>query len=350
MAGRGSSNYGAGGEWDLLFGSPEDAQAKAQALAAALRGQQQDALALQALTGGPRVAPQIGQTLAQNAQQELGGLGQAAGERLRMAMQQRVNDRLAAQAEASLGQQQAHLSETARHNKAMERVNAALAGGSLSPEARDMLAQQVLTTGVIPQVGAGRAGAGLKTMVLNRAAELGPDANLAGAKAAYHADTASLGKMQAQADAVNAFERTAMANLDRFLETAKGAVDTSSPLFNMPARKFQEKVAGDPRMTQFNVARQVAVQEVGKVLSGAMGSAAISDSARHEVEQLLSPDASLAQIQAAADILRQDMHNRKAAYAAEIAGVRTRASGQPKSAPETAPPVDAEALRKKYGL
>ncbi len=76
-----TGGFGVGGEWDLL-GLPVDLQAKAQARAEALRGQQGDALVMQMLTGGPRAAPQVWQTIASNAQQELGGLGQAAQARM----------------------------------------------------------------------------------------------------------------------------------------------------------------------------------------------------------------------------------------------------------------------------
>lgn len=213
-------------------------------------------------------------------------------------------------------------------------------GGALglSSDAIDQAAELYHRTGTLPPIAIGKAGAPWKMRIVNRAAELHPDADLAGNKAGFHADQSSLAKLQTQADAVNAFERTAMANLDQFLTTAKGVVDTGSPLFNMPARKFAEKVAGDPELTKFNVARQVAVQEIGKVLSGAMGNAAISDSARHEVGGLLSPDASLAQIEQAAGILRRDMENRRKSYEAELGAVRQRAGGK-KAVPAAAAPV-----------
>ncbi len=70
-----------------------------------------------------------------------------------------------------------------------------------------------------------------------------------------------------------------------------------------------------------------------------MGNAAISDSARHEVDQLLSPDSSLAQIEAAAQILRRDMANRKASMAAELADIRGRMVGRLN--PTQAPPEPA---------
>lgn len=213
----------------------------------------------------------------------------------------------------------------------------------------DRAATYYHTTGQLPQ-GISRNRMMVK-QIMDREASLFPDntqGGLAGAKAGYQADSGSLGKLQAQADSVNAFERTALSNLDQFLTHAKGIVDTGSPLFNAPARKFMQSVAGDPKMTAFNVSRQVAVQEVSKVLSGAMGQAAVSDSARHEVEGLIGPDASLAQIEKAAQILHQDMANRRAAYAAQTGEIRGRIGGQPVPAAQSGAPAP-QAERKTVG-
>jgi hypothetical protein len=226
--------------------------------------------------------------------------------------------------------------ETRARIMAQVRRDVAASGGSaddLTPEALDAMAAQYAVTGQLPPgLGMGKSGAGLRVKIANRASELAPGADLAGARADYGANSKSLAKQQQQADAMNAFEGTALKNLDTFLETAKSVVDTGSPLFNAPGRKFAEQVRGDPKMAAFNTARATAVQEVGKVLSGSLGSAAISDGARHEVESLLKPDASLAQIMAAAQILKRDMENRRASVAAQIEETRGRMKGKPKAA------------------
>jgi hypothetical protein len=208
----------------------------------------------------------------------------------------------------------------------------------LTQQAKDMLAQQGLTSGQLPRL-PGRAGAAMSMDVANRMAQMGGEntPDLAGNKAGYGADTNSLKKLQGQADAIDAFEKTALQNLDQFLNTAHSVVDTGSPLFNAPARRFMQSVAGDPKMAQFNAARQVAVQEISKVLGGSLGGV-VSDSARHEASGLLTPDASLAQIEAAAQILKQDMHNRKTAMQEQITAVRSRAGGHGGGTPPTAPP------------
>lgn len=325
------------GEPDIysVLSAPDEAtsEERAQAVRRALAQRRQVGSA--GMLSGDPVLGKVGAGLVGEAQQGGQALGEAGQSRLKMALAaqeaQRKAERDAAedrykQAQLGLGQERNQIARIVA-NKPSGAGFGVGEGDGFSDVALDQAAEMYFRTGTMPALGLGKAGAQLKTKIANRAAELHPEANLAGNKAGYQANAASLRKLQTQSDAINAFERTALANLDQFLQSSKGIVDTGSPLFNAPARKFAERVAGDPRLTQFNVARQVAVQEIGKVLSGAMGNAAISDSARNEVSALLHPDASLAQITKAAEILKRDMANRKASMAAELDDIRMRTSG-----------------------
>ncbi len=159
-----------------------------------------------------------------------------------------------------------------------------------------------------------------------------------GAKAGVQADAASLKKLQTNYDSVTAFENTAGKNLDTFLKTAKDVVDTGSPFLNTPVRMVTSQMVGSEKMAAFNAARQTAVSEIGKVLSSAnAGSGVVSDSARHEVESLIGPNATLKQIYAAANILKQDMENRKTAYADQIGEIKGRMGNGSKPAQQAAP-------------
>ena len=353
------------------------------AQAAALRRQQQFGT-VASFTGDKVLAP-YGEQLLASAQRGAESLAETPGQRLRMALERQhvaagededVQRKLQADPSSAASQtargllskfmpkaavqptasakellgvlpmaEKAYQVDENSRNRALQRAAMAQVGraaqGALSGEALDMLAEQFATTGKLPAIGMGKDAAALRMRIASRAAELHPDADLAGAAAGYGADTGSLKKLQQQADAVDAFERTALANLDTFLGSARKVVDVGSPLFNAPFRKFSEAVAGNPRMSEFVTARQVAVQEIAKVLSGQMGNAAVSDSARHEAADLLKPDASLAQIEAAARILKQDMANRKAAMQAQLGEIRARTSGGRGGGPKTteAPPV-----------
>jgi hypothetical protein len=355
----------------LLQDDEPTAQEKLAALTKHLQ-RQRAVGTLASLIGGP--AKDFGRTLTAQASEGLQQAGEAPGKRLRMALERQQLASGAADAEqrglergyrndpgsamgtalrnlmakygqkvapnataaellpvAPLAEKSYQVDENSR-NRALSRQlmarNGSAAQDALSPEALDMLAEQFATTGALPALGMGKDAAALRMKIATRAAELHAGTNLAGNKANYAADTGSLKGLQRQADAINAFERTALANGEVFMQQARAlGLDTGSPLFNAPFRKFAQQVAGDPKMASFVAARQTLVQEIGKILSGSMGNTPVSDSARDEAKGLLSPDASLAQIEAAYDILKKDMANRKQGLADQLAEIRGRTGG-----------------------
>lgn len=205
-----------------------------------------------------------------------------------------------------------------------------LQSGLLNDQAKQMAAQTYAQTGQLP---AGMRSPAMSAQILNTAAQNGAP-NIAANKAEYAANAESLKKMQANFDNVTAFENTAGKNLDQFLATAKSVVDSGSPLINSPLRSITNTMAGSDKMAAFNAARQTAIAEISKVLSSAnAGSGVVSDSARHEVEGLIGPNASLKQIYSAAQILRKDMENRHQAYQQQLNDIKGRMSGGAKAAP-----------------
>lgn len=195
----------------------------------------------------------------------------------------------------------------------------------LTPEAKEALGQQFRETGQLPQ---GMRSPAMSAQIMNRGVEQQPGVDIAAAKAGYNADSASLKKLQTTFDNVNAFENTAGKNLDVFLDQAKKVTDSGLPVLNTPARYIAKKLGGADQAA-FETARTTALTEIAKVLSSAgAGSGVLSDSARHEVEGLISPDATLKQITSAANILKTDMANRHEAYAKQIQDIKGRIGGQ----------------------
>jgi hypothetical protein len=201
------------------------------------------------------------------------------------------------------------------------------AGTGLSSQALEDAVDAYHTSGALPTF-PGKMGAVLKLQILNRSSEKYAGTNAAVSKADYKANAKSLEGLQKTADFVDSYEKTGEKNLETFLESAKKVRDFGSPLFNASAREFATKVSGDPNMAAFEASRQTAVQEIGKLLSGATGSGALSEGQRHEVENLLPKDASWSQIQAAATVLRKDMANRKAAVQEQLKEINGRISGK----------------------
>lgn len=225
-------------------------------------------------------------------------------------------------------------------------------GSGLTGDALDQLAEQFHTTGALPPVGRGAGAAMTIKSIVNRAAELHPEGDLAGNKAGYKADSASLASQQEILDNAEGWERTGKANLGVLLDVAQKLKDTGSPWLNGPVRTFMEKGAGDPNQTAFKAAHATVVNEYAKILSGAQGSGSVTEGARHEAESMLPLDSTFEQMAAAARILDTDAGNRIGSARQQVATIRGRASGKAPAAPaaQAAGAQDNSALRKKYGL
>jgi hypothetical protein len=211
---------------------------------------------------------------------------------------------------------------------------------ALTPEALALTAHQYAMTGQLPPMGMGKAGAAVRTAIINEAAKVYSGLDLPTQVAAYNANKASLGKMQAQRDAVGSFEETALKNLDVFLDAAKKVSDTGSPWLNKPLRTINERLLGSAEMSAFNTARRTVIPEFAKILNNPTLSGQLSDSARHEVEQVVSGDATLQQIIAAANVLKTDVRNRKTSLDDTITDIQKRIATPPggkKDEPQKAP-------------
>lgn len=217
------------------------------------------------------------------------------------------------------------------------------AGGGLKDAALDQAAERYATTGQLPPAGRGAAGIAQNRTIMNRAAELHPAGSITANSAEYKANSDSLKKIQSNFDQVSAFENTAGKNLDLFLKTAQPIVDSGSPWINKPLRTVAQGALGSGDQAAFNAARQTAVTEIAKVLNSSNASGVLSDSARHEVEGLIGPDASMKQIVSAANVLKQDMANRHQSYADQISDIKGRLNGG------TAPPATTSAPAKTTG-
>lgn len=209
-------------------------------------------------------------------------------------------------------------------------------GVSLTPEGLDLAAENFAKTGQLPPMGLGKAGAAVRSAIINRAANLHPDLDLASARAGFGADQGSLKQLQSRRDAISAFENTALKNIDIFLGTAGKIVDTGSPLANSLARAASGKVLGSPNQAAYDAARQVALNEVARITSNPNLTGVLSDSARKEVEAFNPNSATLAQSVAVMRVLKQDMANRAVAYDQQLDEVKARI----KAGSGTTPAVD----------
>ena len=210
------------------------------------------------------------------------------------------------------------------------------AAGGLKDQALDNAAEQYWATGKLPPGGRGPAVMAQNQKIMNRASELHAGESITEGSATYAANKRSLEGLQKQFDQVTAFENTAGKNLDVFLNTAKKVVDSGSPLINRPLRSVVGSMVGSEEQAAFNAARTTALTEIAKVLNSSNAAGGVlSDSARHEVESLIGPNATLGQIYKAAGVLKQDMANRHEAYQDQIKDIQSRMGG--KKSPQQQP-------------
>jgi hypothetical protein len=169
---------------------------------------------------------------------------------------------------------------------------------TLTPAGLDIAARRFAMDGSLPPMGMGKQGAAVRTAIINRAAQLDPTLNTGANKAEQAANSASLTQLQKNADAVDAFAKTAESN-----------------------------------RAVFDTIRQSLQSEYARLVSQPSLGGQLSDSARKEIETALSPNATVAQMKAALDTFATESNNRKNAIAGQLSEVRGRMSGSGSGAP-----------------
>lgn len=193
-----------------------------------------------------------------------------------------------------------------------------------NPTAFDQAAEKYWSTGQLPPAGRGGPALAANKAIMNRAADLHPSGSLAENSAEFKANQASLSKLQTQFDSVNAFEQTATKNIDRLMQTAKDIPDLGTRFLNVPARMISSDMIGTVAMAKFKADLLTAQNEAAKVLNSANASGVLSDSARHELQEMASGNLPLPAMAAAFNELKNDMGNRHDAYQQQISDIKGR--------------------------
>ena len=212
------------------------------------------------------------------------------------------------------------------HNSPM----AVVMGNQFTPGATDLAAQNLLQTGTGPQ-GMYRS-PGTTAAVYNKAAEMnagGP--GIAANKATYQADAGSLRKLQTNYDQVQAFEATAQKNMDLLQQTAQKIPDLGTRYANIPVRMISGSMIGSDNMAAFKTALTTAQTEAAKVLNSSNATGVLSDSARHELQDVIDGNVPYSALVSSLNTLKQDMGNRTQAYRQQIQEIqgRLKGAGQP---------------------
>lgn len=201
-------------------------------------------------------------------------------------------------------------------------------GGPQNQEALDFAANAYRQTLQMP-AGLTRS-PGTTQAIIARAAELDQQEGGAGGaanKAILQASSDSLKKLQTNYDQVQAFEQTAEKNMDLLQQTAKNIPDLGTRFANVPVRMISAGMIGTDNMAAFKTALTTAQTEAAKVLNSSNATGVLSDSARHELQDVIDGNMPYSAMVASLNTLKQDMGNRTQAYQAQIADIQRRIGG-----------------------
>ncbi len=220
----------------------------------------------------------------------------------------------------------------------------------LSPAAQVAAALRYKQSGALPSLGAREMGVKSKFDIMNRASELFPDMDIESNKANLRANSQSLTKLQSQADAVEAFENTVNNNTKVMKDAMASIKDTGTRFGNKLLRATQSQM-GDPSIARFQTALRAIQNEYARIITQPNLSGPLTDTARHEVEELAKGDFTKEQLMAAVEVLEKDAANRRDSFDRQIAEVQARLSwnehlaNPPKEEVYTRDPVTKKLVR-----
>ncbi len=230
---------------------------------------------------------------------------------------------------------------TLEHAPMAMMTNSNLLAGAQNQDALDLAANNYRQTGQMP---AGLARSPVTTgAIIARAAALDQQnggAGIAANKAVLGSYTDALKKLQTGFSTVQAFEQTAEKNMDLLQATAQKIPDLGARFANVPVRMINGTMIGTDNMAAFKTALATAQTEAAKVLNSSNASGVLSDSARHELQDVIDGNMPLSAMVASLNTLKQDMGNRTQAYQTQIQDLQNRIKGPaPAAAAGAAPKI-----------
>jgi hypothetical protein len=254
-------------------------------------------------------------------------------------------------------QERYKMQETMRHNKttegiagghlklAQERLKQEIATEKLTPETTDLLAQTYIKTGTLPPLGMGKAAAGMRQTILNRAAQIsmGGVANPDGTvKPSVSAEDAASNIVQNKSSLIGnrASERTLGTNLANIVAAGSEAEKmisiaenyatkinpTDFPIINA-AGNYVAKNSGDPVQAGLATSLNSLVNAYARAINP-KGVATVSD--KTHAREVIEAKMSSGQFKEVFNVMRQEMQAAQAAPEEARAKIRGT-SGKEKS-------------------
>lgn len=203
----------------------------------------------------------------------------------------------------------------------------------MTQQAFDQQAEKYYSTGQLPQIGRNANAIAMNRDLMNRAADLHPNASLAANSAEFKANSASLKTLQANFDQVSAFEGTANKNIEMLKGLAQKVPDLGARFANVPVRMLSGSMIGSEGMAAFKTALAPVQAESAKILNSANLSGQLSDSSRHELQDIVDGNLPYKSLVASLGVLQQDFKNRHNSIQEAITNIQGRLGGTSTSQP-----------------
>jgi len=211
----------------------------------------------------------------------------------------------------------------------------------LSPNGLYQAAITYIQTGQFPPTSRGNSQRAwsVRSAVENKVGAMAADAGMdvPTFRAFYKANASSLGQQQKMMDAAQGFLATADKNSELLEKALAKIPDTGSPLFNQPYRAFSKSVLGNPNLSQFSTYLASVQNEYAKIISQPTLAGQLTDSARHEAQVLVDPNATVTQILASLQALRNEGSNRLVSVGEQIQRIQKRIQTPGGGAGDTTP-------------
>jgi hypothetical protein len=277
-------------------------------------------------------------------------------------MKQQSVDQAAKRLETEAARHLRAMGETERHHKAMEEYQKQRIGlsGTVDEDAVSRRADRIGNY-LEPPPGPGSRDPQAKA-AMDKVRERYPDyrgSRYAGEAAADkiiatadpRAISNAISGLEKQSAGITAFENTARKNGQVLIGLADKVDTTGIPVIERWIRAGRNAVKGDPDVSDFNLQYRLYTAEVAKIITNPNLTGVLTDTARKEVSDALSPNASAQQIRSAVKLLEKDFDNRSEAIAETKAALHKKLGagrpGAPPAAPE--PPPAAPAAKEFTG-
>ena len=216
------------------------------------------------------------------------------------------------------------------------------ATGALTPESITNAAARYNIDGTLPPLGMGKAGANMRSQILNEAAVQAKDSGVSPedqriAQIGNAANKSSLTQLSKSEAMIGAFEKNFVRNADLALKQSTVVDNTGIPIVNSWINAGKRSVTGDPKLSAYDAAIKATVNEYAKIISGSMGNTATALGEIKKVNELLASAQTPEQVNAVINMMKQETQNRMTGFKEQKAELTSGMRGKKNNANPSSP-------------